>query len=121
MQSSQKKRNNRIARHRRVRAQVIGVAERPRLAVYRSLTKLFAQIIDDTTGKTLCSVSTNGLKGDAGERKGKVAESYLGGLEIAKLAKAKKISSVVFDRGGFSYHGRVEAFATGAREGGLEF
>jgi large subunit ribosomal protein L18 len=85
------------------------------------LTQITAQLIDDASGKTLASIATAGLTGDAGERKGKVAESYLGGLKLAELAKAQKISVVVFDRGGFRYHGRVSAFAEGARDGGLEF
>lgn len=115
------KRVLRERRHKAIRAKVIGTAERPRLSVYRTLTQITAQLIDDASGKTLAAVATAGLTGDAGERKGKVAESYLGGLKLAELAKAQKISVVVFDRGGFRYHGRVSAFAEGARDGGLEF
>lgn len=115
------KRVLRDRRHKAIRAKVIGSAERPRLSVYRTLTQITAQLIDDATGKTLAAVATAGLTGDAGERTGKVAESYLGGKQLAELAKAAKISVVVFDRGGFRYHGRVSAFAEGARDGGLEF
>lgn len=115
------KRVLRDRRHKAIRAKVIGTAERPRLSVYRTLTQITAQLIDDATGKTLAAVATAGLTGDAGERTGKVAESYLGGKQLAELAKAAKISVVVFDRGGFRYHGRVSAFAEGARDGGLEF
>ncbi|OGH61856.1 MAG: 50S ribosomal protein L18 [Candidatus Magasanikbacteria bacterium RIFCSPHIGHO2_01_FULL_50_8] len=104
-----------------IRAKIIGSAECPRLSVYRSLSQINAQLLDDASGKTIAAVATAGLKGDAGERTGKVAESYLGGLKLAELAKAKKVLRVVFDRGGFRYHGRVAAFAEGARAGGLEF
>ena len=120
-QTASYKRERRVRRHTKIRARITGTEERPRLSVYRSLSQISAQIIDDATGKTLVSVETADLKGDAGERKGKVAQSFLGGKQIAELAKAKKISAVVFDRGGFRFHGRVRAFAEGAREGGLVF
>lgn len=115
------KRTRRIKRHARVRAKVIGTSKCPRLAVYRSLSAIHAQLIDDGKGKTLVSLITKKLAGDAGERKGKIADSYLGGKALAEAAIAKKIKQVVFDRGGFRYHGRVQAFAEGARAGGLKF
>jgi len=110
-------------RHARVRAVVIGTAERPRLTVFRSLTGMFVQIIDDTLGKTLVSAhtKTDVKTGDAGERKGKLAVSYLLGLALAEKAKTAGITTVVFDRGGYRYHGRVQALAEGARDGGLQF
>ncbi|MCB9798334.1 50S ribosomal protein L18 [Candidatus Nomurabacteria bacterium] len=117
------KQQQRVRRHIRVRGKVSGTATRPRLAVFRSLTSLQAQLIDDTSSKTLVGVHTkkDAGSGDAGERTGKAAQSYLLGLEMAKQAKAAGISQVIFDRGGYQYHGRVKAFAEGARDGGLEF
>lgn len=108
-------------RHKRVRAKICGTTERPRLAVFRSNTTLSAQIIDDSTGKTLIAVSTKGISGDAGERAGKTAQAYVAGKELAEKAKQKNISTIVFDRGGFAYQGRVKALAEGARDGGLLF
>lgn len=104
-------------RHRRVRKKVIGTAERPRLAVYRSNKHIYAQVIDDYAGRTLAASSTTTSNGDGApkDRAKKV------GLEVATKAKAAGISQVTFDRGGFRYHGRVQAVAEGAREGGLEF
>ncbi len=109
----------RLRRHRRVRGKISGTPECPRLDVFRSSKHIYAQIIDDTTGKTLCAASSldkgfDGYGGNA-EAAGKVGEA------IAKVALAKGIKSVVFDRGGFVYHGRVKALAEGARKGGLEF
>lgn len=108
----------RIVRHARVRKKVFGTAERPRLAVYRSLKHVSAQIIDDTSGQTLVAASSleKDLKADGNaEGAKKVGEA------LAKRAKEKGIGAVVFDRGGFQYHGRVAKLAEGAREGGLEF
>ena len=103
-------------RHRRVRKKVLGTAERPRLAVYRSNRHIYAQLIDDYAGATVVSASTLAEgKGDPKER----AKSV--GAEIASKAKAAGIERAVFDRGGFKYHGRIQAVAEGAREGGLEF
>ncbi len=111
------KRNRRRAR---VRARVSGTAARPRLSVFRSLRGMFVQLIDDVSGKTLASVNSKKIgKGDAGERTGKTAEAYLMGKALASLALEKKIASAVFDRAGYSYHGRVAAVADGARDGGL--
>lgn len=113
----------RIRRQTRVRKVIIGSAERPRLNVFRSLSGMYAQLIDDATGVTLLSAhtKTDAKNGDAGERTGKIAEAYKLGKNIAEKAKAKGITKVVFDRAGYKYHGRVKAVAEGAREGGLEF
>lgn len=107
---------NRIKRHKRVRSKISGTATRPRLCVYRSLTAIYAQLIDDTTGKTIAS--THDLKVKKGT---KTETAKATGLELAKLAKAAKIEECVFDRNGYKYHGRVKALAEGAREGGLKF
>lgn len=106
----------RTRRHRRIRAKVKGTTERPRLAIFKSLAYTYAQIIDDTKGITLASVSDMGMKA-----KTKTERAKLAGEALAKVAKEKKITSVVFDRGGFIFTGRVRAFAEGAREGGLSF
>ena len=101
-----------------------GTAERPRLHVSKTLTGLYLQLIDDNAGKTLASVNSKkdlSKKGDAGERKAKVAQSYLLGKVLAEKALAAGIKAAVFDRGGNRYHGRVKAVAEGARDGGLEF
>jgi large subunit ribosomal protein L18 len=108
----------RIARHDRLRKKVDGNPSRPRLAVYRSLKHISAQIIDDTTGTTLAAASSleKGL-----EAKGNADGAKIVGTKLAQRAKEKGINAVVFDRGGFRYHGRVASLAEGAREGGLEF
>src|ERR1700722_11820417 len=107
----------RIVRHTRLRKRIDGSTSRPRLAVFRSLKHIYAQIIDDTTGTTLVHASTQEKElGATGNAEG----AKRVGLELAKKAKAKGISLVVFDRGGFQYHGRVAKLAEGAREGGLE-
>lgn len=108
----------RTSRHDRLRKKVEGTTERPRLAVYRSLKNIYAQIIDDTSGMTLVSASSK----EAGfEGNGNNVGALKVGATLAERAKAKGINAVVFDRGGFRYHGRVAALAKGAREGGLEF
>ena len=108
----------RTMRHTRMRKHLVGTAERPRLSVFRSLKHLSAQIIDDSTGTTLAAVST--LEKDL-----KVTANTAGaksiGTKLAERAKAKGVSKVVFDRGGYQYHGCVASLAEGAREGGLEF
>ena len=104
-------------RHRRVRVHVAGTAERPRLAVFRSLHHIYAQLIDDETGRTLAAASTIELKAKSND----LATAQKVGQAIAKKAKDAGFSSVVFDRGGFLYHGRVKALADAAREAGLEF
>lgn len=112
----------RLRRKSRVRAKVQGTAERPRLSVHRSLTTINAQLIDDQTGKTIVAVNSKNVKAaDAGERTGKTALAYTVGKMIAEQAQQKNITSIVFDRGGFAYHGRVQAVADGARDGGLQF
>jgi len=108
--------NIREGRHRRVRKKIRGTAERPRLSVYRSLTQIYAQLIDDVHGHTLISASTLSLK------KGiKIEKARECGKAIAKQAKEKGIKNIVFDRSGYKYHGRIKAVAEGAREAGLEF
>ncbi len=119
-----KKRDSRVRRHRRVRARVQGTAERPRLCVFRSLKHIYGQVIDDEAGKTLAAVGIKDVKKpgkEAGDRKGKTAEAFMLGKALGEKAKAAGVTSVIFDRGGFAYKGRVAAFADGAREGGLEF
>ncbi len=106
----------RIRRHKKIRARVSGTAERPRFSVFKSNKALYGQLIDDVKGETLASATTLSMKGKGVTEKAKEA-----GKEIAKLALAKNIKQVVFDRGGFIYTGRVKAFAEGAREGGLTF
>ena len=106
----------RVARHARIRARVIGTAETPRLAVYRSNASVQVQMIDDAAGKTLCAASDLKMKsGTKTERAAKVGE------DIAKKAITLGIKACVFDRGGFAYHGRVKALADAARSAGLEF
>ena len=112
----------RIRRHKRVRNKVRGVGERPRLSVFRSNNNIYAQIIDDMVGVTLVSACTldEELKKEVTSAGSKGAAQKVG-LVIAKRALAKGVKEVVFDRGGYLYHGRVEALADGAREGGLKF
>jgi large subunit ribosomal protein L18 len=107
-------------KHLRVRKKISGTAENPRLVVYRSIKHIYAQIIDDTKGVTLVAASTldESLKGENGGNK-ETAKKV--GMLVAEKAKAKGIKTVVFDRGGLIYHGRIAALADGAREGGLEF
>ena len=109
----------RLKRHKRVRGKISGTPERPRLNVFRSETNIYAQIIDDVNGVTLVSASSlekgfecDGTKSDAAKKVGQL---------VAERALAKGIDTVVFDRGGYVYHGRVQALADGAREGGLQF
>lgn len=113
---------SRLRRHRRVRARLAGTASRPRLNVFRSLANIYAQLIDDQRGVTLASASTIDAELKAGlAGKKKTEQAKLVGVAIAERARAKGITRVVFDRGGYKYHGRVKAVAEGAREGGLEF
>ena len=119
---SKDRRERRERRHRRVRKKVVGTTERPRLAVYRSLNNIEAQVIDDTRGVTLLGIST--LSGNVKEGSAELSKAdrgRLAGKLLAEKAKEQGITKVVFDRGGYLYHGRVKAFAEGAREGGLEF
>ncbi|RYG48796.1 50S ribosomal protein L18 [bacterium] len=108
----------RTARHARIRKRVAGTDVRPRLSVYRSLKHISAQIIDDSTGNTLAAASS--VETELGA-KGNVDGAKLVGTKLAERAKAAGITAVVFDRGGFRYHGRVASLADGAREGGLQF
>ncbi|MEK9183272.1 MAG: 50S ribosomal protein L18 [Patescibacteria group bacterium] len=112
----------RKTRHARVRAKVAGTEKKPRLCVYRSLKNVFAQLINDDTGKTIIGVNTRGLKiGEGNTLKGKEALAFEAGKIIAKAALAKGVKEICFDRGGYLYHGRVKAVAEGARVGGLKF
>ncbi len=110
------KREKRIRRHGRIRARVIGSASCPRLAVFRSNRYVYAQLIDDEAGTTLASADSRTLAGSNPVERGAAV-----GKAIAEAAKAKKIETIVFDRGGFKYQGVVAALATGAREAGLTF
>ena len=119
MVSKINKKDMRLKRHIRVRGKISGTAERPRLNVFRSNANIYAQIIDDVNGVTLVSANTleKGFEGAAGNAE--AAKKV--GTVLAERAKAKGIEEVVFDRGGYVYHGRVAALAEGAREGGLKF
>ena len=112
----------RIRRHARVRKKVFGTPDRPRLSVFRSTNEIYAQVIDDMAGNTLVSASSIDaeLRGKMDGLK-KIDQASLVGKAVAERAKDKGISTVVFDRGGFRYVGRIKALADGAREGGLEF
>jgi len=106
-----------------VRKKVFGTQEKPRLSVYRSLNYIYGQIIDDLNGRTLVAASSlsKELLEELKTAKGKTAKSKIVGKFVAKKALEKNISTVVFDRNGYRYHGRVQSFAEGAREGGLKF
>lgn len=120
--TSQKKNEARARRSIRVRARVIGAAKRPRLAVFRSAKHISAQLIDDASGKTLAAATDAKMKkAEAEGMEAKVARAYAVGKDLAEKAKKAGITVVVFDRGGYTYHGRVKALADGARAGGLEF
>jgi large subunit ribosomal protein L18 len=108
--------------HRRIRKKVTGTPERPRLAVFRSQSHIYAQLIDDEAGRTLCAASSldEELRGKS-KRGGTVAAAKAVGALVASRAKQKGVDAVVFDRGGFLYHGRVKALADAAREAGLKF
>lgn len=107
--------------HERIRKKLEGTAERPRLNVYRSINHIYVQVIDDLNGKTLVSASTAEGKKESRNKGGNVASAKAIGKTIAERAKAKGVTKVVFDRGGYIYHGRVKALADAAREAGLEF
>ena len=116
------KNKDRLKRHKRVRAKVKGTAETPRLSVYRSLTNIYAQLIDDEKNVTVCSASS--VDKDLKEKLahgGNIEAAKVVGEAIAKKALAKGVECVVFDRGGFLYHGRIAALADAAREAGLMF
>jgi large subunit ribosomal protein L18 len=107
-------------RRKQIRRDISGTASKPRLSVYRSLNHIYAQLIDDLEGVTFASASTRD-KGVAASATGNAAAARAVGLALAERARARGVSEVVFDRGGFRYHGRVKALADGAREGGLKF
>ena len=109
----------RLKRHKKIRSKISGTAERPRLNVYRSLNHIYAQVIDDVKGVTLAAASS--VEKDFGMAGGNKAAARKVGELIAKRAAEKGITEVVFDRGGYVYHGRVQELAEGAREGGLKF
>lgn len=113
---TQKKTASRKARQNRIRARVIGSALKPRLAIFKSNTALYAQLIDDAKGQTLVAADTRKVKGD-----NLMSRAATLGGEIAKAAKEKKVSTVVFDRGGFRFQGAIAALAEAARAGGLKF
>ena len=123
------KQQKRYRRHRRVRAKIFGTVERPRLYVFRSAHHIYAQLINDEKGETILSSSDLKLKKaktqirgkEKVNRIGKIATAYEIGKLIAKKALEKKIEKVVFDKGGYKYHGRVKALAEGARDSGLKF
>lgn len=136
MKSRQKrtKRERRIRRHRRVRGKVFGTSRIPRLCVFRSARHIYAQLIDDEKGQTIAAADDRELTvksktqnkktksvHQSADRDGKIRKAYEVGKLLARKAIAKKLTKVVFDRGGYQYHGRVRALAEGAREGGLEF
>ncbi len=110
------KQTRRKIRHKRIRAKVTGTSKKPRLSVFRSASHIYAQLIDDEKGKVLVSASDLAIKKGQKSEKAKQV-----GKLIAQEAEGKKIKAVVFDRGGYSYHGRLKALAEGAREGGLKF
>jgi large subunit ribosomal protein L18 len=119
---NKERQNRRLRRHRRVRRKVRGTGERPRLVVYRSLNHVEGQLVDDSRGVTLLGIST--LSADVRDGVSSLKKAERGraaGKMLAERAREKGITKVVFDRGGYLYHGRVKAFADGAREGGLEF
>jgi large subunit ribosomal protein L18 len=113
------KAKTRLRTKARLRKKIYGTPERPRLSVFKSARYIYAQLVDDVTGKTLAHVTSLKMKPVKGEGKVGVAKNV--GLEIAKAAGAKNINQIVFDRNGFIYHGRIKAVADGAREGGLKF
>ncbi|MCB0729663.1 MAG: 50S ribosomal protein L18 [Ignavibacteriae bacterium] len=116
-------RNKRLKNKIRIRKKISGTSERPRIAVYKSLKQIYAQIIDDTKGETLISASSlsKDIEAEIKSAKSKLDKSKVVGKFLAEKAKDKGINSVVFDRSGYRYHGRIKAIADGAREGGLSF
>lgn len=121
MSTAKRRHDARVRRHNRVRKHVQGTAARPRLSVFRSDNHLVAQVIDDTAGATLAAASTHEASFKSGGHTGNVAAATEIGTLIAERAKAAGITTVVFDRGGFLYHGRIAAMADAARKAGLEF
>jgi large subunit ribosomal protein L18 len=114
-------RTARHRRHRRIRVRLTGTAQRPRLSVFRSLQHIYAQVIDDVSGNTLVAASTNDPTSRGSVSGSKTERAKAVGEAVAQRAKEKGISAVVFDRGGYLYHGRIKALADAARAAGLEF
>lgn len=108
-------------RIKRIRKNIAGTPERPRMRVFKSAKHIYCQIIDDVAGNTIVATSTLDKDVQAGDVKGKMEQAKQVGLKIAEKAKGQGVDKVVFDRGGYIYHGRVKALSDGAREGGLEF
>ena len=122
MKNINQREQKRLAKHERIRKVVSGTSDRPRLCVHRSLKNFYAQIVDDTTGKVICGLSTLNKEVNAAIASGGNIEAASAlGKTFALLAKGKGITKVCFDRGGYLYHGRIKAFAEAARENGLEF
>lgn len=123
MKSTAKQRRHlRGRRHGRIKKRVRGTADRPRLVVFRSLRHVEAQVVDDDRGVTILGLSSSKVEGGAEEdMSGKVAEAFAAGKALAAKAAEQGVTDVVFDRAGYPYHGRVKAFAEGARKGGLRF
>ena len=123
VRKSAERRQRRTTRHGRVLRKVRGTAERPRLVVFRSLKNVEGQLVDDDRGRTLMGLSTLALDEvpEVEDLSAKMAASFTAGRQLAERAKSEGIETVVFDRGGYRYHGRVKAFADGARAGGLKF
>jgi len=115
-----KKQNRRLRIRRIIRSKVKGTADRPRLSIFRSNTAIYAQLIDDVTGKTILSTSSFEIDKDK-SKNATVESSKIVGMKVAEKALTNGITTVVFDRGGYLYHGKVKALADGAREGGLKF
>ena len=112
------KQEKRLKRHKRIRAKLFGTKERPRLCVFKSAKHIYCQLVNDDKGKTLMAANDNGIKKD---KRLKVDIAKEVGKLIAEKAQGMKIEKVIFDRGGYQYHGRIKALAEGAREGGLKF
>jgi large subunit ribosomal protein L18 len=121
MNANKAKTLRRTRRRMGMRKRIRGTPERPRLSVYKSLNHMYAQVIDDLAGKTLVAASSVDVADSVGGKTGNAAAAKAVGKLLAERAKAAGISSVVFDRGGFKYHGRIKALADSAREGGLQF
>ncbi len=115
--------NKRFKKKIKIRKKISGTSSIPRISVFRSLNQIYAQIIDDTNGTTLVAASSlsKDLAKEIGKTSGKIEKSKIVGVNLAKKAIEKGITSVVFDRNGYKYHGRIKALADGAREGGLKF
>lgn len=116
------KERKRVGRHKRIRKKIVGLSDQPRLCIHRSLTNFYAQIVDDSSGKVLFGMSTlNKSVSGKVKNKGNIAAASALGEAFAAEVQKKGIKKVCFDRGGYLYHGRVKAFAEGARKGGMEF